>query len=101
MLKGWKRYRDYPDPRVRERFEREVVKLRSGHNAVLWAMEHQFRSINASVSERIRSLRKQVEQERGGRALQFPLSRPVHAVDVSSRKAPLGCRQNLRANYVC
>ncbi len=65
MLKGWKRYRDYPDPRVRERFEREVVKLRSGYNAALWAMEHQFRSINASVSEQIRSLRKQVEQECG------------------------------------
>jgi hypothetical protein len=58
MLKGWKRYRDYPDPRVRERFEREIVKLRSGYNAALWAMEHQLRSINSSVSEQIQSLRK-------------------------------------------
>ena len=65
MLKGWQRYKDYPDPRVRERFEREVVKLRRGYNAALWAMEHQFRSINASVSEEIRSLRKQVEKECG------------------------------------
>jgi radical SAM superfamily enzyme YgiQ (UPF0313 family) len=65
MLKGWQRYRNYPDPRVRERFEREVVKLRSGYNAALWAMEHQFRSINASVSEQIQSLRKQVEKEFG------------------------------------
>ena len=24
MLQGWQRYRDYPDPRVRERFEREM-----------------------------------------------------------------------------
>jgi radical SAM superfamily enzyme YgiQ (UPF0313 family) len=65
MLKGWKRYRNYPDPRVRERFEREVVKLRSGYNAALWAMEHQFRSINSSVSEQIQSLRKKVEKEFG------------------------------------
>ena len=65
MLKGWKRYRDYPDPRVRERFEREVVKLRSGYNAALWAMEHQFRSINSTVSEQIQSLRKKVEKEFG------------------------------------
>ena len=36
MLKGWKRYRVYPDPRVRERFERKIVKLRSGYNAALW-----------------------------------------------------------------
>ena len=65
MLKGWKRYRVYPDPRVRERFEREIVKLRRGYNAALWAMEHQFRSINSSVSEQIQSLRKKVEKEFG------------------------------------
>lgn len=65
MLKGWKRYRVYPDPRVRERFEREIVKLRSGYNAALWAMEHQFRSINSSVSEQIQSLRKKVAKEFG------------------------------------
>jgi len=47
MLKGWKRYRDYPDSQVRERFERELVKLRGGYNAALWAMEHQLRSINS------------------------------------------------------
>jgi radical SAM superfamily enzyme YgiQ (UPF0313 family) len=69
MLKGWKRYRDYPDSRVRERFEREIVKLRSGYNAALWAMEHQFRSINSSVSEQIQSLRKKVEKELGVSAL--------------------------------
>jgi radical SAM superfamily enzyme YgiQ (UPF0313 family) len=68
MLKGWHRYRDYPDPRVRERFEREIVKLRSGYNAALWAMEHQFRSINASVSEHIQALRKQVDKEFGLKA---------------------------------
>jgi hypothetical protein len=62
MLKGWKRYRDYPDPRVRERFEREVAKLRSGYIAALWAMEHQFRSINSTVGEQIQSLRKKVER---------------------------------------
>jgi len=68
-LKGWKRYRDYPDSRVPERFEREIVKLRSGYNAALWAMEHQFRSINSSVSEQIQSLRKKVEKQFGVSAL--------------------------------
>jgi len=65
MLQGWQRYRNYPDPRVRERFEREMVKLRSGYNAALWAMEHQFRAINQNVSEQIKALRKQVEKECG------------------------------------
>jgi radical SAM superfamily enzyme YgiQ (UPF0313 family) len=63
MLQGWRRYRDYPDPRVRERFEREMRKVSSGYNAALWVMERQFRKINWTVSEEIHSLRREVEQE--------------------------------------
>jgi radical SAM superfamily enzyme YgiQ (UPF0313 family) len=65
MLQGWKRYKDYPDPRVRERFAREMTKVRSAYNAALWAMEKQFRKVNRSVSEQIHSLRREVEQEFG------------------------------------
>jgi radical SAM superfamily enzyme YgiQ (UPF0313 family) len=65
VLQGWRRYRDDPDPRVRERFAREAVKLRSTYNAALFAMERQFREVNHSVSEQIHSLRKQVEKEFG------------------------------------
>ena len=74
MLKGWQRYRDYPDSRVRERFEREVVKLRSGYNAALWAMEHQFHTINSNVSEHIQSLRKQVERNSAWPRASAPIS---------------------------
>jgi radical SAM superfamily enzyme YgiQ (UPF0313 family) len=63
MLKGWQRYKDYPDPRVRERFEREVKKLSSAYNAALWVMEKEFKKVNRSVSERIHKLRREVEQE--------------------------------------
>ncbi|MBZ5707049.1 MAG: cobalamin-dependent protein [Acidobacteriia bacterium] len=65
MLQGWKRYKNYPDPRVRERFAREMPKLRSGYNAALWVMEHEFRTINRSVSEQIHRLRRDVEKEFG------------------------------------
>ncbi len=54
MLEGWKRYRDYPDARVRERFEREMRKLRIGYNAALWAMERQCRDWNETVSAQIK-----------------------------------------------
>ena len=63
MLAGWRRYKDYPDPRVRERFAREVKKLGSAYNAALWAMEKEFRRVNESVSERIHGLRREVEKE--------------------------------------
>jgi len=64
---GWKRYKEYPDPRVRERFAREMKKVSTAYNAALWAMEHQFRSVNEEVSRQIRSLRREIQSE-------FPLA---------------------------
>jgi radical SAM superfamily enzyme YgiQ (UPF0313 family) len=65
MLQGWKRYKDYPDPRVRERFAREMQKVKTVYNAALWAMEHQLKSANRTVSEKVRAVRKEVESEFG------------------------------------
>jgi radical SAM superfamily enzyme YgiQ (UPF0313 family) len=65
MLQGWKRYKNYPDPRVRERFRWEMTKLRGGYNAALWAMEREFRRVNRGVSEQIHTLRQEVESEFG------------------------------------
>jgi B12 binding domain/Radical SAM superfamily len=65
MLQGWRRYKDYPDPRVRERFAREMQKVKTVYNAALWAMEQQLKDANRSVSERIRAVRKEVEEEFG------------------------------------
>ena len=64
-LEGWRRYRDYPELRVRERFAREISKLKSGYSGALWAMEKQFRELNESVSTRIKALRGEVEKEFG------------------------------------
>jgi radical SAM superfamily enzyme YgiQ (UPF0313 family) len=63
MLAGWRRYKHHPDPRIRERFERETKKLRSAYSAALWVMEREFRKVNRGVSERIRDLRREVEKE--------------------------------------
>jgi len=63
MLQGWRRYKNHPDPRVRERFAREVKKLSSAYNAALWAMEKEFKKVNRGVSERIHKLRREVEKE--------------------------------------
>lgn len=65
MLQGWRRYRDYPDRRVRERFTRESAKLRTAYSAALWAMEKHFRKVNQNVSEEIAVLRREVEKEFG------------------------------------
>ncbi|MGC2830310.1 MAG: cobalamin-dependent protein [Candidatus Acidiferrum sp.] len=63
MLQGWRRYKDHPDPRVRERFTRNVKKLSRAYNAALWVMEREFKKVNRGVSARIHQLRREVEKE--------------------------------------
>jgi radical SAM superfamily enzyme YgiQ (UPF0313 family) len=64
-FQGWKRYKNHPDARVRERIQRESKLLRHAWAAVLWAMEHRLRSANGPVATQIRTLRKEMEQEFG------------------------------------
>ncbi len=63
IYQGWQRYRDYPDPRVRERFAREMKKLSTAYNAALWVMEREFRRVNRSVSAQIGRLRREIERQ--------------------------------------
>jgi radical SAM superfamily enzyme YgiQ (UPF0313 family) len=62
ILQGWKRYKNHPDIRVRERFKQEVEHLRSTYNAALWAME---KRLAGTTKVNIRKLRKEVEKEFG------------------------------------
>ena len=64
-FQGWKRYKNHPDSRVRERFHSEARTLRHAYAAVLWAMEHRLVNANRPVALQIRALRKEIEQEFG------------------------------------
>jgi hypothetical protein len=68
MLQGWLRYKEFPDARVRERFARESVKLKTAYSAALWAMERRFGQVQRSVSDEIRALRHEVQEEFGSTA---------------------------------
>jgi len=59
---------------VRQRFEWEVRSLKSAASGLLWAMEHQLRKTNETVSEQIRTLRRDLGREFG------PLSRIAAAL---------------------
>ena len=65
MFKGWKRYKNYPDLRVRERFMVEGRKLKGTYNASLWAMEQRLKTTNATVAAKIGKLRREIESEFG------------------------------------
>jgi hypothetical protein len=64
-LEGWLRYKNDPDPRVRERFAREAKSLRDGYGAALWAMEKHLRRTNSAVAAKVRTLRQEVGREFG------------------------------------
>jgi len=65
LLAGWKRYKDWPDARVRERFAGEMGRLSGVYSSALWAMERQFRKVDRGVSEQIHALRQEFKHESG------------------------------------
>jgi len=65
IFQGWKRYRDSPDARVRQRMANEAAKLRTTYDAALWAMEKRLRKTNSEIALRIRELRREIEGEFG------------------------------------
>ena len=65
-LAGWKRYKNDPDPRVRERFRWEARNIKSVYQGLLWAMEKRLRRTNEAVSQQIHALRRDMEREFGG-----------------------------------
>ncbi len=72
LLTGWKRYKDWPDARVRERFASEMHRLAGVYSSALWAMERQFKKVDRDVSQKIRALRHEFKQESGVAARMLP-----------------------------
>jgi len=65
MFDGWRRYRNHPDLRIRERFEREAAALKTVYSPALWAMERRLRTVNEDVGRLIAQLRRQLTEELG------------------------------------
>jgi hypothetical protein len=64
-FEGWRRYRDHPDARIRERFEREIQSLKTVYTGMLWAMARHLKAANAEVAIRIEELRREIHREFG------------------------------------
>jgi radical SAM superfamily enzyme YgiQ (UPF0313 family) len=64
-FQGYQRYKDHPDPRIRERFRRDASTLPVAYAGALWAMEKYFRDSNATLSARVRRLRSDFHLEFG------------------------------------
>lgn len=55
LLKGWQRYKDHPEKRIRDRFACEVKPLRTTYAAAVWAMKRRYRA-NQRMAEKMNSL---------------------------------------------
>jgi radical SAM superfamily enzyme YgiQ (UPF0313 family) len=64
-LQGWKRYKDHPEPRIRERYRWEARQLEGVATACLWAMERKFKRTNETLQIKIKALRREIEKEFG------------------------------------
>ena len=62
---GYLRYKNHPDRRIRERWQRECRTLRHAWVGFIWAMEHRLTRSNPEVAAKIRALRKEMEREFG------------------------------------
>jgi radical SAM superfamily enzyme YgiQ (UPF0313 family) len=73
LLAGWKRYKDWPDARVRERFACEMRRLSGVYSSALWAMEREFRKVDRQVSDQIHCLRQEFKRESNVASRMLPL----------------------------
>jgi hypothetical protein len=63
LLQGWKRHRNHPDPRVQERFRREMRFFPLTFGGAVWAMERYFRDRNEVVARRVATIREDIRRE--------------------------------------
>jgi len=64
-LEGFKRYKDHPEPRVRERFRRDGRTIAAAYSGMLWAMERHMKRTDADFAGRIRELRAEIRKHCG------------------------------------
>lgn len=73
ILKGWQRYKNHPDPRIRNRFVWEARDLAITYAGVLWAAKRSYRD-DPVQSERISQILEDIYREFG---LKSRLAAPV------------------------
>jgi len=70
MFRGWMRYKNHPDSRVRTRYAHDVRPLRTSYAGALWAMQRWYRN-HESVAGQIQALLKEVAAEFGWKTWLF------------------------------
>lgn len=66
LLRGWQRYKNHPDARIRARYHREARGLGTAYSGALWAVQRWFaRRGNREIVAKIRDLHARIHAEFG------------------------------------
>ncbi len=63
LFQGWKRYKNHPETRVRDRFRREARHFAIKFGGAVWAMEGYFRDRNRVLAQKISAVRQEINAE--------------------------------------
>jgi len=64
MLKGWQRYKNHPDKRVRKRYQLDTAPIQTIYAGAVWAMKKRFWK-NKAVHQKLKMLLKDLYREFG------------------------------------
>jgi radical SAM superfamily enzyme YgiQ (UPF0313 family) len=64
MLKGWQRYKNHPDKRIRERYKLDTAPIQTIYAGAVWAMKKRFWK-NKGVHKQLKMLLKDLYREFG------------------------------------
>jgi radical SAM superfamily enzyme YgiQ (UPF0313 family) len=67
LMKGWKRYKNHPEERIRRRFASEVEKMAGVYAGTLWATKHWFRE-NPRIAGNITDTLDSIYREFGAKS---------------------------------
>jgi hypothetical protein len=64
LLRGWRKHKDHPEPRIRERYRRECQGLPTAYAGALWAAQRWFRA-RPDLAARLAGIREAISREFG------------------------------------
>jgi radical SAM superfamily enzyme YgiQ (UPF0313 family) len=73
-LKGWRRYRNHPDPRIRSRYQWNASGLATLYAGALWAARRWFKRNNADLTRKVSEILREIHREFG---LKSRLAAPI------------------------
>lgn len=98
---GYRRYKDHPVPRIRDRFHREAATLKDTYAAALWGMMQEYRN-DARLYQEMKTLLHDIYREFGWRPRMFApiIGRYVHrAIQKEARRLAEGWTCEPKTHY--